>query len=59
MIYINCCKCEYPIKAERVLFKFKKNEEIICGSCIKKEQGEDYYNMWRDIVNSGINNGKT
>ncbi|CAB4127719.1 hypothetical protein UFOVP97_6 [uncultured Caudovirales phage] len=48
---IKCCECNKDLSTAATLtFSGLKAQEIICGSCIRITQGEDYYNFWKDII---------
>jgi hypothetical protein len=55
MTFILCCECEGLIPTKRILFQgVFAEEEIICGACIKKNNGQNTYQFWKSIFDEPI-----
>jgi len=51
---ILCCECSREIPGNRIVRIGLKNENIICGSCIKENQGDVSYNFIKGLVDEGF-----
>lgn len=57
MEYVKCSDCPIEFKKSRLLTIYNepvKDEDIICGQCIKKEHGDGVYNFYKNLIDSPL-----
>ena len=55
--YIKCCECNSEIPRNRIISQGRiiGNEEILCSKCLKKNYGDELYEMVKQTINNRSN----